>query len=122
MIADWSLAGMSLAEWAVLAGLTVVVVDRVIDRIGLSPSANRLREENSDLLRINNELTNDVQALRTQVAVLNEKVRELEKHNLESVMRSLDRHEVAAGERHVKTLTVLGEIRDKIGGENAAPL
>lgn len=115
--------GYSILEWTVIAGLLLIVVDRLLERFGLSASSKLLREENADLLRRNGELDKAVETwqvkvreLEREVVKLTAQVEELQKHNLEAVLKSLDKHEAQASDRHATTLSVLRDIRDSLKG------
>lgn len=114
MTAVFDLFGLSLAEVAIVVGAAIFLVDRLIDRMGLSPSARTLREENIDLLRINANLESEVKDLRSEVAVLRQKVADLQQRDMEHVLKALDQHERLAADRFEQQVKVLGEIRDKM--------
>lgn len=59
-------------------------------------------------------LEGEVIGLREKVARLEAQVADLRKHDLEHVMQALVGHEKSASERHERTISVLGEIRDRL--------
>ena len=125
--------GFSIAEWAIVAAGVIFAVDRVIDRMGWNKSSQTLRQENSDLSRINSELTLHnkslsakqdeslvvIQDLTKKVAVLESQVEEMKKRDQEAVLAALRGHEVQAEARTVRIIAALTEIKhglDRQGG------
>lgn len=132
-------AGFGFTEVVVIAGIAVYVVERALDALGLSRSSRTLRTENEDLTRRNVELEETVgrhertiDDLRSSMAALESKVRELERHDLASVLDAIRSHEVSAerrataaerrsetdraesAARHAEHVRILTEIRDSI--------
>lgn len=121
MLATHEYLTLTVAEWAIVCGVIVFVIDRLVDRLGLAKSATTLREENADLLRRSEELKVDKEELRkevtdlhSRVAVLKSQVDDLKKRDQEAVLKALQDHEVQASKRQQTMTEVLKEIRDAI--------
>jgi response regulator RpfG family c-di-GMP phosphodiesterase len=110
--------GFTAGEWIAIAalafGATAYGVERALDLIGRSPSSKRLREENVDLIRRNEELTGTVQRLEVRVDELRGEVDELRKTSQAAVLRAIEQHERNAGERHERTVAVMERIAESL--------
>ncbi len=134
-LGSFELLGLGPAELIILAGVLTLVVRETADILGWAPSSKRLRVENEDLVRRNQELEDTIVRHESrmasqddQIAVLRAQVAELEKTNLAAVMESLDRQELGALRRHdenalrgeqqlaigQQTLQLLSDIRDDL--------
>lgn len=123
---------VGMTDIVILVGVLGYLVDRVFDARGWSRSSKTLRRENEDLVRRNNELEETVgrhektiNDQRIRLDQLEIKIRDLEKHDLASVMRAVDQHEVAAerrmiaaqaeaASRHQEHVRILTDIRDSL--------
>lgn len=110
--------GFTAGEWVAIAGLAFGAIAygirETLDLIGRSPSSKRLREENVDLIRRNEELTGTVQRLEERVDELRNEVDDLRKTNQVAVLRAIEQHERAAGERHERTVQIMERIADSL--------
>lgn len=106
--------GFTAGEWIAIAGVAFGAVAygvrETLDLVGRSPSSKRLREENVDLIRRNEELTGTVERLEQRVDELRGEVDELRKTNQVAVLRAIEQHERNAGDRNEKTLAMLERI------------
>ncbi len=106
--------GFTAGEWIAIAGVAFGAVAygvrETLDLVGRSPSSKRLREENVDLIRRNEELTGTVTRLEQRVDELRSEVDELRKTNQVAVLRAIEQHERNAGDRNEKTLAMLERI------------
>lgn len=142
MVAVVALFGQSeigTTEVLILAGICAYVVKEGLDYLGLSKSSRLLRRENEDLVRRNRELEEAVtrhqltiDELRASMQQLEVKVKDLERHDLASVLRAIEQHETSAerraaaaekrsqtdqaegAARHAEHVRILTEIRDRI--------
>lgn len=110
-----SAVAFTAGEWIAIAGVAFGAVAygvrETLDLVGRSPSSKRLREENVDLIRRNEELTGTVERLEQRVDELRGEVDELRKTNQVAVLRAIEHHERAAGARNAEALAKSDEIR-----------
>lgn len=125
--------GLTFADVAIIAGIAAYLADRTVDALGWSRSSRTLRRENEDLVRRNVELEQTTQRHEvtiatqgSQIELLTEKVRELEKRDQAAVLSALERHETNAATRHDRgevrhgeTVDLLRGIRDALTKEAA---
>lgn len=97
--------GFSFTDIAVLLAAMAYGVDRALDSLGWSRSSRTLRRENVDLTRRNAELdetvsrlSDELEAARKTLALLDEKVRELEKRDQAAVLAALAEQKALLGE------------------------
>lgn len=138
LVAILGSSDLGLTDVVILASVAGYVVERFVDSRGWSRSSKTLRRENEDLVRRNDELEQTVDRheetigeQRTRLDLLTEKVRDLERHDLASVLRAIEQHETSAerrasaaekrsegdrteqAARHAEHVRILTEIRDR---------
>jgi predicted RNase H-like nuclease (RuvC/YqgF family) len=110
--------GFTVGEWVAIAGVAFGAIAygirETLDLVGRSPSSKRLREENVDLIRRNEELTGTVERLEVRVDELRGEVDELRKTNQAAVLRAIEQHERSAGERHERTVAIMERIAESL--------
>lgn len=125
-------ASLSVTDLILLAGFLAVVIDRLADAKGWSKSSRRLREENLDLARINDEiqrkaidLSGKMGSAEEHIAELRAEIDILKSRDQVAVLEALERHEEQAAKRYERTAELLvgtnertagllGEIRDAL--------
>lgn len=101
--------GLSLTDVLLILGVAAVLLDRLAEGRGWSKSSKRLREENADLVRYNDELEGKVARLEQhdrekdkQIAVLEKQVAELQSRDQAAVLAAIETHEANAERRGVE--------------------
>jgi alanyl-tRNA synthetase len=115
MILDIINDTLNLTDILILVGILGYAIDRIADQRGWSRSSKMLRQENSDLLRVNDELnqaTNrnleKIEVLQAEVVELKAEVGQLKSRDQAAVLKALEHHEERANERFV---TMSGELK-----------
>lgn len=105
---------VSLSDLVIIAFFVGVVLDRVADVRGWSRSSKALRTENSDLIRRNGELQQDVLRHEDEILRLKTQVADLERTNQAAVLTEIKLHETNAAVRFERMFEVQSEIRDNL--------
>jgi hypothetical protein len=110
---------ISLTDVLLLCGIIGIVIDRIADTRGWSRSSKRLREENTDLLRIREEdkqtiIRHEHQIVKSQTEIISLKAQIdiLKERDQLAVLEALKDHETHAESRAITTQEILIEIRD----------
>jgi hypothetical protein len=126
IIAVFNSSEISFTDIAIIFAIVLGILDRVTDAKGWSRSSKRLREENTDLLRIRAEDKQTIARHEEEIVKNREKISSLEaqinilkERDQLAVLEALKNHEIQAEKRVAKTQTILTEIRDAISSQGS---